>query len=118
MALLFLEAIRDDERTSVLTTFNFAWSLATVVGSLIGAGVLLWGDKSPVAYLTIFGLSCVALVAALALLKRVPEFNRTLEQLPSPQLSKPPWQSSKRWYLPSKCPQLPARASRRKSRAV
>lgn len=86
MALLFLEAIRDDERTSVLTTFNFAWSLATVVGSLIGASVLLWGDKSPAAYLSIFGLSCVARVAALALLKRVPEFNRTLEQLPSPQL--------------------------------
>lgn len=86
MALLFIEAIRDDERTSVLTTFNFAWSLATVVGSLIGAGLLMWGDKSVAAYLTIFGLSAIARVAALTLLRRVPEFDRSIEQLPSPQL--------------------------------
>jgi MFS family permease len=72
MALLFIE-IREEERTSVLTTFNFAWSAATVGGSLIGAGLLTLGGKTATAYLTIFAISGVARVFALTILRQVPE---------------------------------------------
>ncbi len=106
----FFEAIRDDERTSVLNDVQLRL-VAGDCGRLVDRRRrVALGRQIARAYLTIFGLSCVARVAALALLKRVPEFNRTLEQLPSPRWSKPPWQSSKRWYLPSKCPQLPAKS--------
>ena len=73
MALLFIESIREDERTSVLTTFNFAWSAATVGGSLIGAGLLTLGGKTAVAYLTIFAISGVARILALTILRGAPE---------------------------------------------
>ena len=72
MALLFIEAIREHERTSMLTMFNFAWSVATVTGSLIGAGLLMIGDKTPAAYLAVFAISSVARIGALGLLRRVP----------------------------------------------
>jgi MFS family permease len=42
MFLLFFETIRPEERTGMLTNFNFAHSLATAAGSLLG-GALLWG---------------------------------------------------------------------------
>ncbi|MBS0210888.1 MAG: MFS transporter [Planctomycetes bacterium] len=71
MALLFLEAIAPEERTSVLTRFYFAHALATVVGSLVGAATLaVWG-KSVVVYLALFAASSVARLAALPLLWRM-----------------------------------------------
>lgn len=85
MALLFIETIREEERTSVLTTFNFAWSLATVVGSLIGAGCLMLGAKSPEAYLFIFALSAVFRIASLGLMRGVPEHAPYTGQLPQPE---------------------------------
>ena len=72
MFLLFFESIPEFERTSLLTTYNFGHALATVVGSLIGGGVLAAMDKTPAAYLTVFCLSSVARFATIGLLSRVP----------------------------------------------
>ncbi|HEX4149504.1 MAG TPA: MFS transporter, partial [Pirellulales bacterium] len=70
--LLFFEAIAEDERTSVLTIFNFANALATVLGSLAGGAALVYFGKYQVVYLTLFALSSLARFAALGLLWRVP----------------------------------------------
>ncbi len=75
MFLLFFESIPEQERTSVLTTYNFGHALATVLGSLIGAAMLAVLGKSPGVYLAIFGLSSVARLATMILLSRVPESN-------------------------------------------
>jgi MFS family permease len=72
MFLLFFESIPEDERTSVLTTFNLGNALATVLGSLLGGLLLRLGNKSPEAYLTIFGLSSAARLATMVFLSRVP----------------------------------------------
>lgn len=69
MFLLFFEAIADEERTSVLTTYNLAQAMATVGGSLIGGAVLLALGRSPEAYLTIFALSSVARAGTLLFLR-------------------------------------------------
>jgi hypothetical protein len=71
-ALLFFEAIPEHQRTSVLTLFNFANALATVVGSLAGGLALVYFGKIQIVYLTLFALSSVARLAALGLLWRVP----------------------------------------------
>jgi MFS family permease len=70
MFLLFLETLPAEERTSMLTNFNFAHSLATVTGSLLG-GALLWGlGKQAETYLLIFALSAAARAATLVVLWR------------------------------------------------
>jgi MFS family permease len=57
--LLFFEMLPKEERTSVLTTFNFGHSLASVVGSLVGASVLaLFGEYREV-YLGLFAASAM-----------------------------------------------------------
>jgi MFS family permease len=71
--LLFFEAIREEERTSLLTMFNFAHAVSTVTGSLLGGAILALYGESPSAYLTLFAVSSVARFAALALLWRVPK---------------------------------------------
>jgi MFS family permease len=72
MFLLFIEAIRPEERTSMLTNFNFANSLATVGGSLLGGALLLGFGKQPATYLTIFAVSSAARALTLVVLWRVP----------------------------------------------
>jgi MFS family permease len=73
MFLLFFETIDARERTSVLTTFNLANSLAMVAGSFLGAGLLaVWG-KSAETYLALFGLSSLARAATIVLLARLPK---------------------------------------------
>lgn len=72
MFLLFFEAIRDEERTSVLTTYNLGNAAATAIGSLLGGGILRLVGEAPATYLLIFGLSSVARLVAMALLVRVP----------------------------------------------
>jgi MFS family permease len=72
MLLLFFETIRPEERTSILTTFNFANSLATAAGSLLGGGLLVWLGKSQQAYLLLFALSSAARALTLFGLARVP----------------------------------------------
>jgi MFS family permease len=70
MFLLFFEAIVDEERTSVLTTYNLAQAIATVGGSLLGGMILLTWGREPNTYLTIFGLSTVARACTLVFLFR------------------------------------------------
>ncbi len=65
MLLSFFETIHPAERTSVLTTFNFAHAAATAGGSLLGGGLLAWYGKSPEAYLLLFAASSVARAVAL-----------------------------------------------------
>lgn len=72
MFLLFFEAIRDEERTSVLTTYNLGNAAATAIGSLLGGGILRLVGEAPATYLLIFGLSSAARLAAMILLVRVP----------------------------------------------
>jgi MFS family permease len=72
MFLLFFEAIPDEDRTSVLTTYNVGNAVATALGALIGGIILRTLGERPATYLTIFGLSSVARLAAMAALARVP----------------------------------------------
>jgi MFS family permease len=70
MFLLFLETLPADERTSMLTNFNFAHSLATVAGSLLGGALLFGLGKQAETYLLIFALSAAARAATLVILWR------------------------------------------------
>jgi MFS family permease len=85
--LLFLEAIPSDERTGVLTAFNFANAVCTAAGSLLGGAVLAWLGQRPEIYLTLFVGSSFARVAALVLLWRVPNAETATEVETSPILS-------------------------------
>ena len=71
MCLLFFEAIRREERTSILTTFNFANSVATAAGSLLGAALLALFGKHQQTYLVLFALSSGARALTLLGLSRV-----------------------------------------------
>jgi len=68
--LLMLETIREEERTSVLVTFNLANAGAIVGGSLVG-GALLATVGSPDGYHLLFGVSTVLRMATVLLLMRV-----------------------------------------------
>jgi MFS family permease len=57
--LLFFEMLPKEERTSVLTTFNFGHSLASVVGSILGGAILLTFGENRNVYLSIFAASAV-----------------------------------------------------------
>jgi MFS family permease len=82
MLLLFFESIRPEERTSVLTTFNFANSVATAAGSLLGGALLAYGGKTEQTYLLLFALSSAARLATLIGLARVPDSTRTEHSSP------------------------------------
>lgn len=85
MFLLFFETIREDERTSVLTTFNLANAAATVLGSLIGGAVLALLAESRGSYLVVFALSSTVRLAAVVLLIRV----RDMAGTPVPVATRP-----------------------------
>jgi MFS family permease len=69
--LLMLETIREEERTSVLTTFNVANAAAIGGGSLAGGALLgFWGAGSN-GYMVLFGLSTLLRLGSLTLLARV-----------------------------------------------
>lgn len=74
--LLLFETIPSSERTSVLSMFNFANTLAIVVGSLVGAAFLGLFGESVWAYHALFVISsCLRLLTVpLLLLLRVPSF--------------------------------------------
>ena len=71
MFLLFFETIDAKERTSVLTVYNVGNALATVVGSLLGWGLLKYLGETQSAYLTLFCVSSVARAVTLLQLARV-----------------------------------------------
>jgi MFS family permease len=70
--LLVFETIREEERTSILTTFNLANALAMVAGSLVGGAILHHLGEEKIGYLTIFALSSSVRLLTLPLLRRVP----------------------------------------------
>jgi MFS family permease len=70
--MLFIETIPREKRVSILTIFNFANSIATVAGSLLGGALLLFAGASGATYLLLFSISAIARAAALVLLVRVP----------------------------------------------
>ncbi len=76
MFLLFLETIQPEERTGMLTNFNFANSLATAGGSLLGGALLLGLGKHPQTYLLLFALSSAARALTLVVLWQVPAVPR------------------------------------------
>ncbi len=87
MFLLFFETMPAEERTSLLTTFNFANALATVAGSLLGGAVLAAFGKSHDVFLAVFALSTVARGLSLLVLARVPQFTLTGERIAMRTLS-------------------------------
>ena len=68
--LLFFETIRPDERTGMLTSFNFANAVATACGALLGGALLALGGKSQSTYWLLFALSSTARALALLVLVR------------------------------------------------
>lgn len=73
MFLLFYETVRREERTSIMTVFNVANSIALAIGA-IGGGLLLKSlDASYPAYLVLFALSSFARAASLVCLRFTPE---------------------------------------------
>ena len=72
LILLFFETIPERERTSILTLYNVANSLALVVGSAVGAGLLKAGSVSPESYHWVFAASTILRCGALGLLWRLP----------------------------------------------
>lgn len=73
MLLMFFEAIPRQDRTSMLTFYNWGNSAAMVVGSFLGAAVLQWMNESHAAFLTLFGLSSVARLMTVGLLFWAPD---------------------------------------------
>jgi MFS family permease len=69
--LLVFETIRERERTSVLTAFNFANALAVVGGSLAGGALLAMLGAGESAYALVFAVSSVMRGLSLALLARL-----------------------------------------------
>ena len=72
LVLLFFETIPESERTSLLTLYNVANSVALAAGSLIGAGLLQWVGISVAGYLTVFAASTVLRLLTMLLLRRIP----------------------------------------------
>ena len=72
MLLMFFEAIPRQDRASVLTFYNFGNAAALVVGGLIGAAILQLGSESHAAYLVLFGISSLARLCTVPLLRRRP----------------------------------------------
>lgn len=66
--LLFFEALRAEERTSLLTTFNLANAAAIALGALLGRTYLGIAGENPQAYLVLFGASSILRAAPLLLL--------------------------------------------------
>ena len=79
------ETIPREERTSVLTVYNFGNAVAQVVGAVIGAVLLqLWG-KTTESYLWLFLLSSIARATTLGFLSRVPNVRMPFD-LPTPMI--------------------------------
>lgn len=69
--LLFFEAIKPEERTGVLTIYNFGHAAALVLGALIGGALLRILGTEPYAYLTLFAISSSVRLLAVGLLARI-----------------------------------------------
>ncbi len=74
--LLLFDTVRDEERTSMLTTFNLLNALAILGGSLFGGMILKLLGQQREAYMLIFALSSLGRAAALPLLFRITSITR------------------------------------------
>jgi MFS family permease len=83
MLLMFFEAIPKQDRTGVLTFYNFGNAAALVLGSLIGAAILQACGEAYWGYLVLFGLSSVARFCTLPLLLRTPDRHVAIVQSPA-----------------------------------
>jgi MFS family permease len=68
--LLFFETIPEEERTSVLTTFNLANAMAMVLGSVLGGSLLICLASRREAYQLLFTASFVGRLVSLIFLWR------------------------------------------------
>ncbi len=69
--LLLFDTIREEERTSLLTTYNLVNSMATVGGSLLGAALFGALGHGLLGYRALFAVSWLARLGAVVLLVRV-----------------------------------------------
>jgi len=79
--LMMFETIREEERTSLWSTFNLGNSAAMVAGSLLGGAILKYYPEAITGYKTIFMLSVVARLATVFYLLRTRDVLRTPEVL-------------------------------------
>jgi MFS family permease len=86
MFLMFFEAARRDERTSILTMFNLANAVALVIGALIGGSILKLLGGSREAYLVLFAVSSFARAGTLVFLKLAPAVREPDSALIEPRL--------------------------------
>lgn len=68
VTLVYLEAVPVADRTSVLTRFSVFNTLAMMLGSSLGATLLMAVSHKATAYMVIFSLACVVRLAVLKLL--------------------------------------------------
>jgi len=71
--LLLFETIRDEERTSVLTSFNFVNAAAVAIGGMLGGLILKSAGVTFAAYMLIFALSSFGRLLTLPILHRLAE---------------------------------------------
>ena len=71
MFLMFFEAIPAEERTSLLTVYNLGNSIAMVVGTLFGAGLLMLLGSHREGFVVVFWLSSALRLLPLLLLGRI-----------------------------------------------
>lgn len=86
MFLLFFESVRREERTSILTVFNLANSVALAVGSIIGGCLLKYFGECRESYLFLFAVSSFARAAALFVLRFVRGRELSLKDEPAEEL--------------------------------
>ena len=87
LVLLFFETIPESERTSLLTLYNVANSVALAIGSLIGAAILNGLGVSATSYLWVFAASTIGRGIMLLLLRRVPKTSVETVDVPMGPLS-------------------------------
>lgn len=75
VTLALFSVVRDDERTSFLSVYNFASALMVFGGTTFGAKVLAIFGENTKTYFLLFGLSCAARLLAYVFL------DRTVEQI-------------------------------------
>ena len=68
--LLFFEAIREEERTSIMTTYNLMVAVAGAAGAALGGAILHGFGDTREGYYTLFAVSSAARATAILLLIR------------------------------------------------
>lgn len=69
--LLFFDAVREHERTGVITVFNLGLAVATVLGAGAGGLLLRWLGEDQTAYFAVFAISSGLRLLTIPLLRRV-----------------------------------------------